>query len=731
MAEGQTASAPPHRYDRLVVLTIGGLGVSAILTQLVLLREMLSAFCGNEMVLGIILGNWLLATGLGSFLGRTAGKLKNPLVLLIVAGVLIAVLPPAEVLALRIFRDQVFTRGAMIGTVETAVASFLLLLPYCLVSGYLLTLACSVLFGSGERACHGVALQSRAIGRVYLADSIGSIAGGALFSFVLVQRLDHFTVLYLPAAILLPLACLTAWRLRRRVLLGVALAALAGLIAVIVGMNLDSLTTRLQYPFQKVLFSGNSPYGRLVVTESAGQVNFIENGLPAVSTGNVQQVEETVHYAMAQRPGAKAVLLIGGGVSGTAKEILKYGVREVTYVELDPRVIELGRRFLPASLDDPRIGVVNTDGRQFLRQTDPGTPGFDVVILDTPEPATAQVNRFYTAEFFAQLKRHLSADGVVSLAIGQFDGHVSPELARMLASARRTLETSFARVQLIPGGRVFLLASDGPLYADVAARIEAAGVVPKLVQRHYLDAMLTPDRLAAVQAAAAQLADVNRDFRPILYYYHLLYWTSQFATAWAIPLAAAIFVLVIYLAGMRAVPFAILTSGFSASALEIVLLLGFQALCGSVYYQLGVIVTAFMAGLAIGAGVANRLTVRAPRVSLAALSAAIAILAGVLPFILKALAGWTGPALIQAAVAVTAAVLAGLVGAQFCLAGRSGAAGGTLTASRLYTADLVGACVGAFLASAVLIPLWGLAATCLLAAGLNVAAAVAVARSKA
>jgi spermidine synthase len=724
MAEGQTASAAPHRYDRLVVLTIGGLGVSAILTQLVLLREMLSAFCGNEMVLGIILGNWLLATGLGSFLGRTAGKLKNPLALLIVAGVLIAVLPPAEVAALRIFRDQVFTRGAMIGAVQTAAASFLLLLPYCLVSGYLLTLACSVLFGSSERA----------IGRVYLADSIGGIAGGVLFSFVLVQRLDHFTVLYLPAAILLPLACLTAWRLRRWSLLGVALAASAGLIAVIVGTNLENLTTRLQYPFQKILFSGNSPYGRLVVTESAGQVNFIENGLPAVSSGDVQQVEETVHYAMAQRPGAKQVLLIGGGVSGTAREILKYGVRDVTYVELDPRVIELGRRFLPASLYDPRIHVVNTDGRQFLRRTDPAAPQFDVAILDTPEPATAQVNRFYTAEFFAQLKRRLAPGGVVSLAIGQFDGHVGPELARMLASARRTLETSFAHVLLIPGGRVFLLASDGPLYADVAARIEAAGVVPKLVQRHYLDAMLTPDRLAAVQVASAQPADVNKDFRPILYYYHLLYWTSQFATAWSIPLAVGAIVLVIYLAGMRAVPFAILTSGFSASAMEIVLLLGFQALCGSVYYQLGVIVTAFMAGLAIGAGIANRLTVCAPRVSLAVLSAAIAILAGVIPFILsmlKVLAGWTGPVLIiQAAVAVTAAVLAGLVGAQFCLAGRAGAAGGTLTASRLYTADLVGACVGALLASAVLIPLGGLAATCLLAAGLNVAAAVAVGRSK-
>jgi spermidine synthase len=721
MSCGQTAGVPPDRGRRLVPLAVGCLGFSAVFTQLVLMREMLAAFCGNEMVLGILLGNWLLLTGLGSFLGRTTARLKKPLAVLIVAQVLIAVLPPAQVLALRTLRDVAFTRGAMVGTVETAAASFLLLLPYCLVSGYLLTLACSVLSGTDERA----------IGRVYLADSVGSIIGGALFSFVLVQRLDHFALLYVPAMLNLPLAALAAWRWGWRWLGGVALAALAGLIAVILSMDLDGLTTQLQYPSQKVIFRGNSPYGRLVVTESAGQVNFIENGLPVISTGNVQQVEETVHYAMAQRPESERVLLIGGGISGTAREILKYRVKEVIYVEMDPLVIKLGlgQKFLPGSRDEPRISILNTDGRLYVRS--PGR-AFDVIILDTPEPASAQANRFYTAEFFASVKQRLGADGVLSLAIGQFDGHVSPELARMLASVYETLKKTFAHVRLIPGGRVFFLASNGPLVEDIAVRIEGAGVETKLVNRHYLSAMLTPDRQAAVDSAASQPAAINRDFSPILYFYHLRYWAGQFQTPWILPVAAAAVALAAYLVRVRAVPFAILASGFAASSLEIVLLLGFQVLCGSVYYQLGVIVTAFMAGLAVGAAAANRSTVRLPLRRLAGLAVTIAIFACLIPsilFIIESMGGLdrlgvTGQVISQAAVALLAFVLAGMVGTQFALAGRTVSAGGALAASRLYTADFVGACVGAFVASAVLIPLVGMTATCLLVGGLNAAAAI-------
>jgi len=724
VVDGAMLVADIRRGRTVIVWAIAGVGVSSVVTQLSLMREMLGAFAGNEMVLGVILGNWLLLTGLGAFLGRSAHRLRKPNSLFIGAQMLLAVLPLVQLFLLRTLRDVVFTRGQVIGPAETVAASFVLLLPYCLVSGYFLTLACEVLARQGD---------SRSTGRVYLADNLGSIVGGAVFSFILIRLFDHLGILYIPAMLNLLLAGAVALCLGRKAWVGVAGVAMAGLIVLAAATDLDDISTSLQYPCQRIVFRGNSPYGRLVVTESAGQINFIENGLPIISTNNVQQVEEAVHYAMAQRPGARRVLLVAGGVSGTAKEILKYGAGEVVYVELDPLIIDVGRRFMPEGLDDRRIQVVNTDGRQFLRQAEHSY--YDVIIVDVPDPSTSQINRFYTAEFFHDAKRHLAAGGVLSLGLGRYENYVSPELARMLASAKRTLGRSFRNVLAIPGGRVFFLASDGELYQDIAARIEQAGVSTKLMNHHYLDAMLSVDRMTDLARVTTRSAATNEDFSPVLYYYHLLYWMSQFKVSFGLMEAALLALLASYLVRIRSVPLAIFASGFAASSLEVVLLLAFQVLCGSVYRQLGIIVTLFMVGLAAGAFLANHRISAVPRRDLARLGFALAAMGGLIPLALMGLARATGwlasTAGVQAAIGAMTFVVAGLVGMQFPLASLAEQADSTLTASRLYTADFVGACLGALLASTLLIPLLGVAAVCALAAGLNAAAAAIVLLRKA
>jgi spermidine synthase len=724
----------------LVLYAVGALGVSCVMTQLALMREALCAFYGNEMVLGAFLGNWLLLTGLGAWLGRRADRLQRPMWVLVWVQVMVAVLPLAQVFLLRALRNAVFPRGAMIGLTETVVASFILLLPYCLVSGYFLTLACAIL-----SLRPGADRASSAIGSVYIADSVGSVVGGVIFSFVLVQWFDHFNLLYFPSLLNLALAGWAAFYCGK-VPLTITSVLAAGLLCLSWLTNLDAWTTALQYPKQQIVARANSPYGRLVVTESGGQYNFIENGLPFISTHNLEQVEESVHYAMAQRPQAERVLLVSGGISGTAKEILKHQVREVTYVELDPLIIEVGRSFLPENLADPRIKTITTDGRLFIKRAE---QRFDVVIVDVPNPSTSQINRFYTAEFFAEAKRRLTEDGVLAFSLGHYENYVSPDLARLLASANRTLKQSFANVLMIPGGRIFFLASDRPLYADIAARLEQQGVTTRLVNRHYLSAMLSPDRLADMQRATAQSADVNRDFSPVLYYYHLRYWMSQFALRFGLLEGGLLGLLIIYLFTLRPVPLAIFASGFAASALEIVLLLGIQILYGSLYHQVGAIVTMFMAGLAAGAFLVNRRlpncamgspanpatdtdadSLMKTRRDMVRLAFAIAAYAGLLPLVLRLL-GRLGSAgvslgLVQIVIPLLTFILAVLVGMEFPLANRLEFKGASSTAARLYTADFVGACLGALLASTLLIPLLGVTAVCLITAGLNILGGVTV-----
>jgi len=701
------------RKKTLIFLAVCALGISSIMTQLTLMREMLSVFSGNEMVFGIILGNWLLLTGIGAYLGKTASKLKNPLGVLAVAEIFVGVLPIADVFLLRTLRNQIFIRGAMVGVTETVVSCFVLLLPYCVIAGYLLTLACCVLASKEEPS---------SIGQVYFMDNIGDIGGGLLFSFILIYFFNHFGILYFPAFLNLFFAGALALLIQKKLLLsGVGLAAV-GLIGLIAVLDLDEVSTEIQYGGQKVVYRGSSPYGELVVTESAGQYNFIESGVPLFSTHNIGEVEETVHYAMVQRPHASNVLLISGGVSGTAKEITsKYRAAKVDYVELDPLIIEVGQKYVAENLADQRINVINTDGRLYVKRTD---RRYDVVIADLPDPSTSQINRFYTYQFFGEVKRILRSEGVLSLSLGHYENYLSKELARLIGVAHRTLKKVFKNVLIIPGGQVYFLASDGPLYDDIAARIEQAGIQTQLVNRHYLSGTLTPDRLADMNRAVSEKAAVNKDFSPVLYYYHLLYWISQFKVRFGVLGGVLLLFLALYLLRIRAVPFAIFTTGFAASALEVVLLVGFQILYGYVYHRVGLIVTMFMLGLAVGSFAMNRMLPRRSRRDLVKLEFGIAVYGGVLPFILMGLGqlggGIASSISAHVAIPLLTLILAAFVGMEFPLAGKADFKGIASTAARLYTADFVGACLGAMLVSTILIPLIGVVWVCLVAAGLNV-----------
>jgi spermidine synthase len=260
--------------------------------------------------------------------------------------------------------------------------------------------------------------------------------------------------------------------------------------------------------------------------------------------------------------------------------------------------------------------------------------------------------------------------------------------------------------------------------------------------RHYLDAMLAADRMMDMRQAVAQPAALNRDFNPVLYFYHLRHWMSQFKTGFGVLQVSLLALLCVYLVRLRGAAFVLFASGFAGTTLEIVLLLAFQVLCGSVYHQLGIIVTVFMAGLALGAALANRpiksrtsdkknsvplpcpTAFTAIHLGLLALAiAAYAILLALLLPLFNRLGG-TAASLwfIKAAIALLTLILAVLLGMQFPLANRLEFDGTVAGASRLYTADFVGAFLGALLASALLIPLIGVTGVCLLTVALNVAA---------
>ncbi|MCX7856075.1 MAG: hypothetical protein N2556_08945, partial [Anaerolineae bacterium] len=434
--------------------------------------------------------------------------------------------------------------------------------------------------------------------------------------------------------------------------------------------------------------------------------------------------------------------LIGGAAAGNLREALRHPVAHVTVGESDPLLLRAARLYLPpdeaAVLDDPRVTVILADGRRFIqtaRQT------FDVVILDLPEPSTGALNRFYTEEFFREVRAVLSPGGILALGLPAAENYWSPELARRNGSVYQTLRAVFPHVLALPGDTTYFLASADPLEADPALwgeRLAERGIPTRWVTAAYIRYLFTTDRFAQVRETLGGTAGVrlNRDLTPICYYYDLALWLSRFTPrlrgffertdTLRLGWVALVLTVPVGLARLRrrwAVPIAVGGAGLAGMMLEVVILLAFQVRHGSLYAQVSLIVAAYMVGMVLGSrwGASRQWASPTARRALLALMGALALGSAVLPLLLqRPLPAFVFPLLTL--------FVGGWGGAVFPLALEAERGDVGRAASRLYGADLAGGCLGALLGGTVFIPLLGIPQTCGVVALVGLAGCLAVIR---
>ena len=679
--------------DRVYFVLLAG-GFLGMVAQLVFAREFLGIFFGNELVFGLILGNWLLLGAVGSFLGRYSARLKEKVLVLALVLFLLAVFFPVLVYFSRAVGSYVSLAGELVSVQGIIVSTFLILAFFCVLNGFQFILCCGMLSESG---------RDSGIGMAYLLESAGALAGGVAFTYVLGASMNAFQISYLVSAVYF--TCVLALTFGRSRLAYFALAFAVLFLIFVPSLGLQDLTNRLQYPGQDVLAQRNTPYGNIVVTRTGSQINFFENGLPLFSSGNVIESEEDVHYAMSQHPQPKSVLLVSGGVFGTLREVLKYGVGRVDYVEIDPAVIELSREYVAGSgLDDGRVFVHQTDGRAFLNG---GAGTYDVVLVNVHDPVNAQLNRFYTSEFFGEVKRHLAVGGVVSLSLSSPGDYISPESGVLMSGVFWTLKKSFRNVIVVPGGRTYFIASDKELSYDIGGLIARKGVQTKFVNDNYLRGVLTRERINYLLDSMKKESAVNTDFKPVAYFRQTAYWSRKFGFGYAGILVLGLAVAAVMLVATKPAQLSVFTVGFMGTAIEVVFFVAYQIAYGSVYQKVGLIVASFMLGMTAGAWWANRIQGIDAKRHYVKLVLAAAVFPLAAAFSLSHLQG-------QVAYFSLTAVCGLLVGLAFPLAAKAEGDAGLL-----YSLDLLGAFVGSVTAGAILIPAAGLINTCLIAAALN------------
>lgn len=684
-----------HSDQISIPFAITALGISHVITQITVVREFINVFAGNEIIIGVLISLWLLLTGFGAFVGRYIRSYHLQSLIFRGSLLVVALLPIVHIVLIRFLKNILFARGELPGLEALIVWSSVLLLPYCIITGSLLTVACTMMPAK--------AAPRRSIGNVYFFDNIGDILGGVLFTFALAHYCNNLEILYVPS-----LVCLFAFllTLKRGIYASVLrITAVALILALFVVFPLDIASLKWLYPGQDIALYDESPYGRLVVTKDRGQTSFFENGEHLFSTPNIRASEEMVHFALPQIERTDSVLIVSGGIAGIIDEIQKYNTEQIDYVEIDPRIIEAGLEYL--NIDFPEMVHIHLkDGRTFIQET-PGR--YDAVILNLPDPLSLQLNRFYTVDFFREVKAVLRPEGVITFALRGSENYISDDQARLLSTLHNSLRTIFRHVVIIPGERNVFIASDRPLTEEIAPLISSRSIQTTYVNEDYLTGWVTPERVTFLKDRLLDETPPNRDFYPTAYLYTMRVWLSMFQEGYLIPIAAIFFFLILYFLRLGITEKVIFTTGFSAASMEVIILLVYQILHGSVYTGIGIIIAAFMAGLALGSFLANRIE----RVTGATLLAVEGVV--IIYLIVFVAALFAGKYLLEPLTLAFLTLLMGtLAGAEFPLAGSIVFSSPQETGGSLYTADLLGGSLGAFVVGIFLVPRFGIYSACFL-----------------
>ena len=734
MPDQHESPVPAGRTAALLVC-IGALGFAA---QVILLRELLAAFAGNEFTAGIMVAAWVLAEALGAWLASrmtpTKGRLSAAAVLSFVTSV-------AAIPAVMLARA---TTGSVPG--ETASIPFLLLVTF----GVTLLPA----------AAHGAlfvlaAAGSNRVGRAYAWEGAGTVIAALVASFLL-GRVPGLAIVALMA---LPLA-IAIIQEHRWMSLPLAILAVS---AVFGAAQVENWTLSRYWRGQEVRAVTESPYGRTVTLVRADQVIVARDGVPefVAPETDVARDEELGIVPLLATATPRRALIIGLGIGGLARAALRLPIDELVCLELDPALLRAAAAVAdPAETRDPRIKLVAADPVAYLRDHD---SAFDCIIFTRTAPATLAASRLFTGTFYALCRTRLSPQGIIAIPGPGSTSGLTPDVAGVLATRTRTLAQHFASVTALPLDFPLILGSNAPLppAETLCLRLAALPDRPVVLDSFYLAGLLDPWRdstlAAAIRAAAGPQPSPSGELYLNLVREQRLV-SPGFGRAYAalgringgwwwlalLPLA-----LIAILAGRRGrgPDFAVFTSGFAGAAVSILALFVWQLRFGSLYSSLGLLIAAFMLGTVYGGWLGSRgydrnrgrpgdMTVLRPsqfllsdnssrvpgpgqhRPSASRLPLILAdtgLAASALALLLLAR---SGPAPLIFAANGAAGFCLGL---QFAVAGAAGGSSVSRRTGTLTALDLEGGFAGGLLTALVFVPVYGIAAASLAVVGVKAA----------
>ncbi len=723
------------------------LGCVSQVCQIVLFRELLMLAEGTELTIAFVLGTWLVLTGLGSFaaskLLAAQKRILTPLPIYALLSLSLTAFAVLDIWLIRLSRIYLaLPPGEPLSSAQWLFIASVALLPICVIIGAQFVFAASFAGASG----------------VYIAESLGAVIAGIALSLFLLQLLDHTSLLACSLALHLLLSLWVTLKFQPNMLLTIVLAIVAALTLIaspFVENHTQLRFWRSMFPSGKLVRFSKSPYGLAAVVRYGDQLSVYQGGHLLFTLPDQGEIASLVHLILLQHPRPNRILLIGG-LGGWVKAVLEHPkVVGVDWVEVDPTIPQIVLPSLPKReriwISDPRLEIHFSDGRSFVRKV---RRPYDVAIVVVPDPTTAEANRFFTSEFFAEVVKVLLPGGIFAL-----HGLREPPAGfDELYYARnhciyKTILQSFCVVLVVPSAPLTFIARCPELLTTTSPLNLLTLQKPTLMQRakerglelgkFNLFAFIDPVNVERVnfevktglpfnplereRAQKPKKVGLNTDGNPIVYFLSSLLWlrTSDGRIAklletvvklprWSIGALVVLPLLLWFFIRWRlkkyATPLvAMAVIGAVGMLTELTILLVFQSKFGTLYQQVALLFALFMLGLAFGAWFAGRWAIigafsALPKLvfvtGLASLTwCGLSLLVSLLPTVIVAiLCGFfmvLVGCLVGSAFPIVVSVLESL--------GFEGDRAAVLT----YGYDLFGGAFGAFLLGAIILPLWG------------------------
>ncbi|RKX25276.1 MAG: hypothetical protein DRP45_06310 [Candidatus Zixiibacteriota bacterium] len=582
------------------------LGFFSIAGQVLLLRELVSSFNGNELFIGVALFGWLGWVALGAFLGGKKNKHIVPGLLFIIGGIILPLCVVATRLSPLVVTDIV---GEIVPFSVAAVISVVVMLPVGVLSGWLFP----VLARSSQPSA-GTVVQ------VYLFEGIGAFVGGVTVLFLVGTVLSTLGMALVVGVITATSPAILARRLNGPAIAVFIIGALLCLGFVPwVSTRVDTLVDSVKYRSYRVERSFDTHYGhQAMLSADETRILLTDNAIEAVQP-DLSAYENMLIPPLVYCPEARSILYFGRIEFGLTQLMDSLGMFSITAV--DPRG-ELNDIVEDVAKNSSLVTRITSDPIAYVSKHG-GQRSFDIIIIPADGLDSYQRSRLFTGRFLRSVKSMLTDGGLLFVPTRyDTDRYVTEETRELLSAIHNVIAGNLSNVTFWPGERTLLFASDTQLfdipYDSIINRLLRLEYSPQYISDNYLADRLdefSTERLISVMAGT----DITNSLeRPRLSQIQTWYRskTSDLDRKivssilrqpwWLVGIPVLILVFFFFtLTGedrsRRAGLFLYFTAGLVSLSLELLSFYVYQSMAGSLFSEIAVLIGAFMLGLALGA----------------------------------------------------------------------------------------------------------------------------------